>query len=146
MTKIPERFNEAVDSFCEFLAESGHRGNVVWVFGDDLTSRRTVTWVRWPIAENNVNKARQLYDSLKCGSGLRFDALCRVDALICATISGPRADDGATGRFINGFTLSVATPLREARAVRSRLRWRWLLWQNGDPAKSGTAAFIHADT
>ena len=55
MTKIPARFDEAVDCFRDFLAENDHRGNLEWVFGDDLTSRRRVTWVRWPIAEDNVN-------------------------------------------------------------------------------------------
>ena len=142
MTNIPVRFDEAVDRFSAFLLDNNHAGQILWVFADDMTSRGTETWIRWPVAEENYSKVLHLYDSLKAGSGLRFDARCRVGEFICSTISAPKLDDAETGRFISGLTLSVVIPLREAQAVRSKLQWQRLLEQNGTPPTSGTAAFV----
>jgi hypothetical protein len=146
VSDIPLQFDDAVRKFDAFLLEQGYTGHILWVFAEDLTSRRTDTWVRWPIAKENLSKVHDLYDLLKTGSGLRLEAQCRVGEFICCTISGPKSDDAATGRFISGLTLCVAQPLREALAVLSRLEWKRLLRQNGTPPTSGTAAFIHADT
>lgn len=146
MSDIPAQFDEAVGKFKAFLLDQNHTGHILWVFAEDLTSLRTDTWVRWPVAEENLSKVRHSYNLLKTGSGLRFDARCRVGEIICCTISGPKLEDAETGRFISGLTLSVATPLREAQPVPSLLEWRRLLQQNGIPPTSGTAASVHLDT
>jgi hypothetical protein len=145
ISNIPADFADALSRFNAFLVGSGQTGRILWIFPDDVTSRGAETWVRWPVAEDNVLKVQQLYDSFKAASGLRFVGQCRVGEFICCTIAGPKQDDGETGRFISGLTLSVATPLREAKTVSSRLQWSRLLDQNGIPPTSGVAAFVYAD-
>jgi hypothetical protein len=145
MSNIPDQFDEAVARFGAFLQDNGHTGDILWIFADDLTSRATDTWVRWPTSDNNRDKTRQLYESLKNGSGIRFHARCRVREFICTTIAGPKPDDAQTGRFISGLTLSVTTPLSEAKPVDSQSRWKQLQMKNGIPPTSGVAAFIHED-
>ena len=145
MSNIPDQFDEAVARFRSFLQDNGHTGDILWVFADDLTSRATDTWVRWPTSDDNRDKTLQLYESLKNGSGIRFHARCRVREGICSTIAGPKPDDAQTGRFISGLTLSVTTPLSEAKPVDSQSRWKQLLMENGIPPTSGVAAFIHED-
>ncbi len=146
MSDIPSQFDDAVGKFEAFLLDQDHTGKILWVFADDLTSRQTDTWIRWPVTQYNLRKVQQIYDSLKSGSGLRLHARCRVAEFICCTISGPKPDDALTGRFVSGLTLVVATPLREAEPVRSQSQWKRLLARNGLPSTSGTNAFVHPDT
>jgi hypothetical protein len=145
ITNIPAEFADAVAKFKAFLVNNGQTGPILWISPNDVTSRGAETWVRWPVADDNLIKVQQLYDSFKAGAGLRFVGQCRAGEFICCTIAGPTPGDDETGRFISGLTLSVATPLREAKTVSSRLQWSRLLDQNGILPTSGIAAFIYAE-
>jgi len=143
MHPLPDCFEDARQRLRRFLQDNGHEGQIVWMLSEDVTSRGLATWIRWPLPEANGREVARLYDAAKSGPGVRLEARCQVAGSICCTLGLPRLDDGETGRLISGLVLCVASPLPVARPVHSGLRWKWLLWRNGIPARTGTAAFIH---
>jgi len=145
MQTWPECFDDAVRRFDAFLGENGHEGEIAWLFSGDVTSRGRNAWVRWPVPEKNLERAKRLYEEGKARDGVRLHAFCQVGDAIGARLELPHPDDPETGRIACGLVLVVASTLPIARPIRSRLRWRWLVWRNGLARCKGIAALLQEE-
>lgn len=61
MNDIPD-FAEAVDLFRDFLAKTGHSGEVFWVFRDDVWRMPPIdVWIKYPPAAENIGLAKKVF-------------------------------------------------------------------------------------
>jgi hypothetical protein len=124
MTDIPN-FEDALKSFCEFLAKQGHPTNVFWVFRDDIWKRSPTSVVlRSPAHEQNLALAQKVFEEGRARGLVDVHAIATIGDKVAATVWFPKlADEESEGW--DGMKLSIAQPLPRAELVR---RLRWLLF------------------
>lgn len=126
---IIEPFDAALERFRQFDAGQGLPAQVVWVFREDVTSRRRRIAVRWPVAPDNEAVARKRYGvAVRRGLGLRLEVLCLLGGVSCCTIWVPNDDLDASYAMLSGLKLSVPTNPITARPARKGLTWWLLCW------------------
>jgi hypothetical protein len=132
---IPD-FDAAVERLRGFLSDLGHPpGEPVWVFREDVSTRRRRVRVKVPLSADNEGIARDRYEQgRRLGIGVCLDVFCRLGPAFCCTCWFVQDPEESARRLCSGLKLSVADALPDARPVRSRLAWSLLRWLD---ARSG---------
>ncbi len=134
MPENEANFDETVKKFQVLLKKSGYSGKIVWVSSADmlLTGKRFV-YVRVPLTDKNLAKARETYErGLASGSGVLLSTVCEMDGVVCCCAWSPeRYEDGPQGLWSRGLKISASTEESkiQGRAVQIALWWRWLNWR-----------------
>lgn len=117
-------FEEALEHLEHFLKSQGHRGELQWVFREDVVvSRRGWIAVRTPVPAGNAEVARQHYEAARRrGLGVKLEVLCRLgwfrSSLACF-VWAPRDElDAEYALMPRGLKLSIARPLRRGKTVK----------------------------
>jgi hypothetical protein len=132
---IPD-FEVAVQRLRGFLTELGHPpGELVWLFREDVSTRRRRVLIKVPLPTANERIARDRYEQGRgLGIGVCLDVFCRLGLAYCCTCWFVRDWEESAQRLCGGLKLSVADDLPDACPVRSRLAWavcRWLDARSG---------------
>src|SRR5690349_16914165 len=87
-----------------------------------------------PLADENLAKVRQTYDSgMAREGGVLFSTVCEIDEVVCCCAWSPeRLEDGHPGLWTRGLQMSAKTDQSRipGKAVRNALWWRWLGWRH----------------
>jgi hypothetical protein len=122
-------FEDAISSFRQFLSQSGHPTEIVWVFREDVWKRSpTDVLVRYPPSKNNPMLAQKVFAEGRERGLLDVHAIAAMPDKIAATVWFPRTPDEELQGWNRGMKLSIANPLPRAQMV-GRFRWVffWLL-------------------
>ena len=126
-------FEAAVTRYQDFLASNGYPRAVRWVTESDvLVCNRPLVYIKVPVPAENEREARR---SFATGTdekrGVLFETLGCDQETTYAFAWVPRDDDEAIRHMMpDGIKLSVRTRQLPARAINSRLRWRYLRWKH----------------
>ncbi len=122
-------FVDAVARFREFLISQQAPSELLWVFREDVSSRKRRVLIKEPLPPENVQLAESLYErGCQRGLGVQLDAFCLLGSRVCCYICLPEDESEAQHLMIDGLKLSVPTDLLHARSVRSDVLWRVQVW------------------
>lgn len=128
MNDIP-KFEDAVDSFRQFLTNNGHPADVFWVFREDLWKRSpTDVLVRYPAPTNNLALAQKVFAEGRERGLVDVHAIARTANRVAATVWYPKFPDEEIQGWDRGMKLSIAEPFPPAQTI-GHFRWIffWLL-------------------
>jgi len=124
MNDIPG-FEEAVASFCRFLADQGHPTHVFWVFREDIWKRSpTGVVLRFPSPTKNLPLAKKAFHEGRNKGLVDLHAIATVGNKVAATVWFPKFGDEEIQGWNQGMKLSIAEPLPTAEMVG---QFRWLM-------------------
>jgi hypothetical protein len=134
MTTLAETsFDDAVAFFRNFLNEQGETAPILWVFKEDVFSRKaevyeTAFWIKLPIPPDNetfAGKAFALAQQRNVGAGL--SALARCEEGLCCSFVIPVDEEDAQYLMMSpaGVRYNVVNDMPRAKGVRSWLRWNF---------------------
>lgn len=122
-------FVNAVGQFRNFLISQQVSSELLWVFREDVTSRKQRILVKEPLAAENGRLVESLYErGCQRGLGVQLDAVFLLGSRVCCYICLPEDKSDAEHLMISGLKLSVPTDLLHARSVRNNLMWRVQVW------------------
>ena len=122
-------FDDALPSFAEFLASQGFRTSPVWVFREDVISSSRSCWIRLPLPVDHQAFAREYFEWGRAqGRGVTLEALGRMNDQTVCFVWVPEDDESASYAMQGPLKFKVPVEPIETTGIRSRLRWRWLLW------------------
>lgn len=121
MNDIPN-FEDALESFQDFLAKNGHPSEVFWVFRDDLWKRRNDVFVNCNSASQNLTLVNKIFNEGRERGLVNLLAIASAGEQIVATIWFPKFPDEQVQGWNRGMKFSIAQPLPRAKIVGS-LRW-----------------------
>ena len=130
MAGIPP-FEEAISSYRDFLRLRGLPEHPVWVFRDDVASKRGRLAIRVPLPESNGEAARKMYEAARrSGLGVALVAIGRLGASVTCYVSVPRDQDEAEALLFSpeSLKMSVPTELPSAVEVHGGVRWLFRVW------------------
>lgn len=131
MTEMP-CFAEAKFSLQGFLRRCEAPSRVIWLFREDVTSYRSVVWVRRWDPERAEALAEAIYDVGRArGLGVRLQGAVRLKAGTGCIVWCPEDETAASYAMMpRGLKLSVGKPLWTGVEVRSRVEWAYRVWRN----------------
>jgi hypothetical protein len=112
-------FDQAVNSFQEFLESVGWPTEIVWARASDLAWQEGVLRVR----TTNVTEARRHYEvGRQVGLGVLLDAKCILAGLTCASVEYPIDEDEAERlMYPSDGSLKLGVPVRRTEGLRVEL-------------------------
>jgi hypothetical protein len=137
MTLQETSFEDAVLEFRKFLTDNGLTEPILWVFEEDIFSRRTDTfekdfWLKIPLPEENEEFARRHFELGKHrGFGLGLSAFARCDEGLCCSFIVPTDDEDAQYMLLGPEHLKYSFVSRDmpvAKVVRSEWSWWAMGW------------------
>jgi hypothetical protein len=122
-------FAAASKDFQTFLAKESASSELVWIFREDVVSRKGRLLVKEPIPRGNTDIVEALFQSgWKRGHGVALDVLCLLGSRHCGYIWLPENDRDAELHMVAGLKMSVPTKLQVASSVRSWFKWQLYKW------------------
>ena len=126
-SELPETtFEEAEETFKEFLTDNGHGVNIRWIFAEDMIVSNESFAIREPECEINRLLAKKLYEiGRERNFGIAMHAFAEVDGNPYAYIIVPEDDIDAQYRLMgpDAVKFSVRLPVNKADKVTSGLSW-----------------------
>ena len=119
-------FDEALDSFKDFLSGQGLSTDVACVFREDVIFQREGIFIKTPIPAENESRARACYElGQKRAFGINLHAFCLLESRPCCYMILPEDDLDAQYLLMSNTSLkmSVWTNLREAESISSPGKW-----------------------
>jgi hypothetical protein len=119
-------FDEALDSFREFLSGQGVSTDFAWVFLEDVIFQDERIFIKTPLPAENESRARACYElGQKRGFGINLKALCLLESRTCCYILLPEDDLDAQYLLMSNVSLklSVWTNLRKAESISNPVKW-----------------------
>lgn len=101
MTLGDTTFEDAVRAFIAFLADNGMDKPILWVFTEDVYSRKTDKfetdfWLKLPLPADNEKFARRHFElGKRKGFGLALTAFASCDEGLCCSFVVPTDDEDA---------------------------------------------------
>jgi hypothetical protein len=124
--RIERSFEDTVASFQNFLKESGHPSNLIWVFRDDIWQRPETVLVKYPTSPANKLLAQKVFNE-GCVKGLiSINAIAATDDEVAATVWFPKFTGEEVQGWDGGIKLSIDDPLPRATFIKPT---RWLFMQ-----------------
>jgi hypothetical protein len=126
-------FDEALDSFREFLSGQGLSTDLVWVFREDVIFQRERIFIKTPVPAENESRARACYElGQKRDFGINLKAFCLLESRPCCYILLPEDDLDAQYLLMSNISLklSVWTNLRKAESISNPVKWLALKLMN----------------
>lgn len=121
--RIEATFQDTVASFKNFLKESGHPTNLVWVFRDDIWKRPETVLVKYPPSPTNNLLAQKVYNE-GCEKGLiNMNAIAAMDDEVVATVWFPKFAGEEVQGWATGIKLSINQPLPRATLIKPSRWW-----------------------
>jgi hypothetical protein len=133
-------FDEAVDSFKNFLSGQGLSTDLAWVFREDVIFQRERIFIKTPIPAENETRARACYElGQKRDFGINLQAFCLLESRPCCYILLPEDDLDAQYLLMGNILLklSVWTNLRKAESISNPVKWQALKLMNRKSRVSG---------
>lgn len=122
-------FGDAIKKFQKFLVTHHVSSELLWVFREDVTSRKRRVFVKEPLPSENARLAESLYErGCQRGLGVQLDALCLLGSRPCCYILLPEDELDAQYMMVKGLKLSVPTDWLHARSIKSNLVWGIYVW------------------
>lgn len=125
----PENFDEAAASLLSLLRDNEVAHEVVWVFPVDVVLADFSLYLKIPLPPENLERARIKYqEGLRQGLGIELGVLCKVASCAYSYVFVPKDEDEAMRTFTRGLKLAypIGESMREAKPVKSKLRWHYL--------------------
>ncbi len=126
-------FDDAKNEFTAFLTANGIAKPILWVFKEDIFSRKTDTyrtdfWMKLPLPRENEKLAKSHFETGKqkgLGLGLTAFAACG-EGLCCSFVVPADAEDGqymlmSSEHMKYSF---IDRDMPRARVVRSKILWK----------------------
>src|SRR5256885_6286733 len=102
-------FDEALDSFREFLSGQGLSTDLVWVFREDVIFQRERTFIKTPVPVENETRARACYElGQKRDFGINLQAFCLLESRPCCYILLPEDDLDAQYLLMSNISLKLS--------------------------------------
>lgn len=126
-------FEDAQSGFTNFLKENELNGPILWVFKEDIYSRRTDRfevdfWLRLPLSAENEKFAKRHFELGKLrGFGLGLTAFASCEEGLCCSFLVPTDDEDAQWMLMGPQHLKysfVSVDMPVAKVVRSKFIWR----------------------
>jgi len=101
MTLADTSFDEAKKAFADFLSQNGFDVPILWVFREDVLSRKTDRyekdfWLKLPLPDENEELARSHFEfGKKQGFGLGLSAFASCPEGLCCSFVVPADDEDA---------------------------------------------------
>jgi hypothetical protein len=122
MNEIPD-FQRALSDFRRFLLDERHPEELIWVFRDDLWSRRRdLLLVRYPTPAENQHLAEKVYAEGRERGLVEVNAIAASSRHIFATVWFPKYPEEEVQGWSHGLKLTIRQPLPAAKEV-SALKW-----------------------
>lgn len=140
MTLADTSFEDAKKIFTVFLADNGMDARILWVFREDVYSRRTDKfetdfWLKLPLPSENEKLAKHHFEfGKRKGFGLALTAFASCDEGLCCSFVVPTDDEDAQYMLMGPQHLKysfVSRDMPAAKVVCSKLLWklfRFLPW------------------
>ena len=124
----PAAFHDAVNRFRSFLRVHGRPEAIVWIRPEDVIAVNSRLHVRLDSPSRRWMDAQCRYElGLERKMGIVLDQVCQAPGLSCCQVYIPKNAAEAEQRLGGGaFNLCLSAEDRRAKAVTSRIYWRWL--------------------
>jgi hypothetical protein len=122
-------FDEALDSFREFLSNQGLSTNLLWIFREDVIFQGARIFIKTPVPLGNEPCARACYElGQKRDFGINIQAVCLLESRPCCYIVLPEDDVAAMRMLIPKVAVKylVLTDMTKAEPVSNPIKWRML--------------------
>jgi hypothetical protein len=119
-------FDEALDSFKDFLSGQGLSTDLMWIFREDVIFQRERIFIKTPITVENEIRARACYElGQKRAFGINLQAFCLLESRPCCYILLPEDDLDAQYLLMSDISLklSVWKNLRKAESISHPVKW-----------------------
>ena len=119
-------FDEALDSFREFLSGQGLSTDLAWVFLEDVIFQDERIFIKTPIPSENETRAQACYElGQRRDFGINLQAFCLLESRPCCYILLPEDDLDAQYHLMSNIALklSVWTNLRKAKSISNPIKW-----------------------
>ena len=126
-------FNQAIQSFKEFLADNNLPAEILWVFLEDTFQRNnefyeTDFWLKLPLPKENEEFAKEHYKiGQRKNLGVCIYAFALCEDKVCCSLVIPKDKEDSEFLFMSPkylkFTFSEDLP--KAQPVRSLLQWKF---------------------
>ena len=135
MTLADTTFEETIRTFTAFLAENGMDTRILWVFREDVYSRKTdlfktAFWLKLPLPAENEELARRHFETgKKKGFGLGLTAFASCEDGLCCSFVIPADDEDAQYMLMGPQHLKysyVSVDMPIAKVVRDKFFWNLL--------------------
>jgi ferredoxin len=125
-------FEEALFNFREVLNYHGEVQQLVWVFRDDLMTKRGIhvpskVWIKLPVPAQNAERAKKSFErARKHGFGVALTAFACCEDGLCCYVQEPIDAEEAEHYLMspNWVKYSVVTDLPTIMPVRSVSKWK----------------------
>ncbi len=129
LPEMTDDFDTVLVEFRAFIAREGFPTDIVWIFREDVTSRKRRVAIRWPVPTENERVARERYSiGVRGGMGLRMEVFCLLVQKSCCTIWVPRDEIDASFAMLFGLKFSVPTLPIVARLAQRGCLWKAICW------------------
>lgn len=138
--EIPS-FSDATKQFRDFLAGQTLSPEFLWVFREDVVSRKRRILVKEPLPQESDKIVESLYETGRQRDlGIRLETLCLLGSHPCCYIWLPKDQMDAEYALlsVSKFIISVPTNLQRAESVRNPMIWRAHKLFEGKPAYVST--------
>src|SRR5215210_1049540 len=122
-------FDEALDSFREFLSGQGLSEDLVWVFREDVIFQRERIFIKTPVPAENEARAKACYElGQERNFGINIHAFCLLEFRPCCYIVLPEDDIDAERMLIPEVAVkySVLSNLTKAELILNPVKWQML--------------------
>ena len=129
-------FDEALESFKDFLSGQGISADLVWIFREDVIFQTERIFIKTPIPAENESRARACYElGQKRDFGINLQAFCLLESRPCCYILLPEDDLDAQYLLMSNISLklSVWKNLRKAESISNPVKWMALKLMNRRP-------------
>ena len=122
-------FGEAVKKFQKFLVSQHVSSELLWIFREDVISRKRRVLIKEPLPSENTRLVESLYErGCQRGLGVQLDMFCLLGSRPCCYVWLPEDEIDAQYMMVGGLKLSVPKDWLHARWVKSNLVWRVHVW------------------
>jgi hypothetical protein len=126
-------FNKAQDAFKDFLKKQSLPVDLLWLFCEDVISKRGEYLIRVPTITESERLAEECYElGRNRGFGVALHGFCLLDKRVCCYIQLPEDDLDSQRKLMSDIYVkySVVDPIKKGRAVKNPILWSIRKWQN----------------
>lgn len=125
MTDIPTRFEDAIEGFKTFLAGQSLKGELLWLFLDDVALQRGKYLVHFPIPEQNELETKLLYEAgVRDGHGVGLHCFAQHEGMLFCYIRHALVNDTYGMEMMPGTLRFSCGDMRwSVQPFRGRFLW-----------------------